>query len=210
MDAMTNNIPLVVMSTVYGAQVAGWMTLVQRIVGAPLALLTGSVGQVYFEELSNAKGKHSSSIAELLRRRVRQHAYIAMAIGSVASIGSLFIPLVFGSEWTKAVVCAWIMIPMMVAGFTASPFGFTLEVLQRQDLHLARETARASIMLAALVAARMLQANWWEALGLISAAGTMNAVVYLSIAARAVRAYEYVLRRQPLSRAECNTALDAI
>ena len=78
-----------------------------------------------------------------------------MGVTAGALLGLLapfVVPVLFGDRWRPAVLCLELSLPIIVSGFIASPFGATLDVLERQDLHLLRDIIRGLIMSAALAA----------------------------------------------------------
>jgi O-antigen/teichoic acid export membrane protein len=122
--------------------------------------------------------------------RLRQLAKLSF-IGAVpiAILAPLVIPTLFGSSWKNSIVCLELLIPMMVLTFISSPFGCTLDVLERQDIHLLRDIVRLLFTLASLGLAYWLKLEWRISLALISLAGCLGAGVYLWISWIGVRDY---------------------
>ena len=82
-----------------------------------------------------------------------------------------------------------ILSPMMYAGFVSSPFGFVVDVLRRQDLHLLRDSVRAGIMALALAISVHIHAGWRGSLAIISFAGVVNGIVYLVVSRHAISSH---------------------
>jgi len=78
---------------------------------------------------------------------------------------------------------------MMYAGFVSSPFGFVVDVLRRPDLHLLRDSVRATIMALALAISAHTHADWRTSLAIISFAGVVNGIVYLLVSRHAISSH---------------------
>jgi O-antigen/teichoic acid export membrane protein len=196
METSANNLPLVFMAFVYGASVAGWIALVQNVISLPMAMLSRNIGQVYFGELAEMKRNNPHLMMRAYISRVRKLTMLSViCAGPIAALAPLVIPWLFGYAWKNSTVCLELLIPMMVMSFISSPFGCTLDVLQRQDLHLLRDSVRIFLVLASLGLAYWFKPDWRISLALISLAGTVGAGVYIWISWIGIRDYQILLSR---------------
>jgi O-antigen/teichoic acid export membrane protein len=195
LDSLSGNLPLLFLGAFVGTTMAGWYTFLQQTLLYPMNLLSVNIALAYYGEIVQLRQTSPELMLGVFRRRIREMATLGLVIVLALNlIAPWFVPLVFGTRWNGAVTCLQILSPMVLIGFAASPTGSTPEALQRQDLHLIREVFRSTVTVLALAAAYVLRANWFAALGVISAAGVVNYAFYLWISWFAIRSY---IRRPP-------------
>jgi O-antigen/teichoic acid export membrane protein len=187
LDSATGAMPLLFIAAQFGPTSAGLYTLVQRVLTMPFALLTVNLGQLVFGDLAELRRSDPSALMLVFRRRVLQVALAGLVlILPLLFIVPLLLPRIFGERWSAAGLYFLILSPMTYAGFVAAPFGFVIDVLRRQDLHLLRDSVRAAIMGFALALAAELHTSLRVSLGLIALAGVLNGIFYLLISWRAI------------------------
>jgi O-antigen/teichoic acid export membrane protein len=104
----------------------------------------------------------------------------------VAVVSPFAFGVLFGPEWRDAGLYAAVLAPMnyflMVFGTT----GGILDVVERQDLHLAREVLRVVLMGGAVVVAAALHLPPLSAVGAVSIAGSLTYFLYGAVSWRAI------------------------
>jgi O-antigen/teichoic acid export membrane protein len=131
-------LPSLFFAVIYGAQVAGWFLLAQRVVAMPMRLLGVSVGQVYLSEAPRLyRADHARMYALFMSTTGRLFAVGILSMGIVALVGPELFAMVFGDEWTETGRYARFLAPMYIAQLAVSPTGETLTIVERQDLRLA-------------------------------------------------------------------------
>ena len=177
LEALFSNSPLLVIASLYGVVVAGWVTLVQRLIFLPALMLAVNIGQVVLGEMSNLVATDLPALEHTFWRRLKQVSILgSLACILIAVAAPMAITLVFGKQWRNAAICAELLLPMVLGSMVSSVFGAALDVLQRQDLHLAREVGRFIILAVAMSTIYFIRPSWKGALGTI---GAMSAVAYL-------------------------------
>lgn len=146
-------LPAVLVALLYGPALAGFFALSQRVVGLPVRLFSDSASQVFLGEIANAS--HSQLI-----RLFKKTTLLFFGIGVVGMAPLLFagpwlFALVFGEPWREAGVIVQILIPLHLARFIVRPVSQTLNVLQRQDMHL------LSTIIAGLALMLSFGGGWW-------------------------------------------------
>lgn len=177
LESLFLNVPIIVMATLYGVSVAGWIALVQRIFFMPGLLLARNLGQVILGEMSKVAASDVSQLEHLFWRRFRQMSITGIcACIPVAAAAPFVMPIVFGPQWKSAWVCAELLLPMLLGCFTSAVFGTALDVLQRQDLHLVREIGRFILLVIAMATIFVVRPRWQVSLGIV---GVMSAIAYV-------------------------------
>jgi O-antigen/teichoic acid export membrane protein len=125
--------PLFLLSILYEPAVSGRFALVQRIVSAPMNVMTAAATEVFKSDLLAA--------ADQQRREsvYRQTAkLLAAAAAPIALIGVLLGPwvitLALGERWREAGIYAAILAPMYAVRLIGSPMGYVLIFFRRLQL----------------------------------------------------------------------------
>ena len=180
LNAATLQAPLLLLAVFYGPVTAGLFALGQRVLAAPMSLIGTAVGNVYYSALSAVSRTDKKRMQPLFWRTTKRLALLGAAPAVLAGIaGPWACRLLFGSQWAEAGTYLRLCAPMLLVQFVASPLGGTLDVLERQDLHLAREVVRQLLSLGALVAARLLAFDAWTAVLAFGVAGAIGNLVYI-------------------------------
>lgn len=178
LEALFSNAPLVVLTSLYGATLAGWVTLANRVFFLPGLLLTRNIAQVVLGEMAQVVAAGNARRLEyLFWKRLKQLSLLGMGLCIAAGASApVVIPFVFGKQWTNAWICAELLMPSLLGNLVAVVFGSALDVLQRQDLHIVRELGRTAILIVAMGALYLFRPNWKWALAVV---GTMSIFAYV-------------------------------
>jgi O-antigen/teichoic acid export membrane protein len=194
LNAVGLRLPVLMLSALYGPQVAGWYFLSQRVVAIPSAIIGQAVSGAYLTEAADIHRRLPPPQAirrqyALLRKMVLMSALIGLPYLALALAGPWLFPFVFGREWYEAGRYAQPMAFMFFLQFVSSPTGSTVSVLERQDLHMLREITRVGLVAGSLVLAAHVQAEPLTAVIYLSAAGVISYVIYLLISVYAIYAH---------------------
>ncbi len=182
LDAFTGALPTLVIADRFGPAAAGVFTIVNRVLLAPIALITINVSQIYFGELAELHRARSTGMLTLFYRRLLQVALLgAVMVGSMVLVVPLVLPTVLGPQWGAASTYFLILSPMIFAGFVSVAFSGVIDVLHRQDLHFLRDSLRAVVLIVAVTYAAWYDLAALPTLKVISLAGCLNGMLYLAI-----------------------------
>jgi len=156
--ALLNNanlvLPRMIFAALYGLQVAGWFELAHRLLGLPLSLIGQSVAKVYFAECARINQQEPQKLLSLFWTTLRIQAFVGLAALAIVALPAPWVfGLLLGPQWVEAGWYVLALSLMFLFQFIATPLAFTLEVLERQDLHLAREVMRIVLLSIAAAAA---------------------------------------------------------
>ena len=123
-------VPILIIAAVAAGPEAAFLMLAMRAMGLPMALIGGSVAQVYLAEA----GQHlrDGTLAAFTRKTMLSLAKLGTPFLVLAGGLSPFLfPIIFGEEWRRAgVILAWLT-PYFVFQFVASPISMLLHVASR-------------------------------------------------------------------------------
>lgn len=194
-------LPTILLAVFYGPQVAGWFALSQRILGSPMTLITTSVTKVYLSESSEYMLHARHKLYPLFIKTVRNIFLVGLAIIFVMVIllPSMFSTL-FGAEWANAGNYVRLLGIMYLSQFVANSVGSTIDVMERQDLHLYREIARVSIVLGALLLSYYTGQSASTSILVYGLASTIGYLIHLGLSWAAVQKYRYYAAEQEVEQ----------
>lgn len=188
----TNILPIL-FAAFFGAHIAGGIDLAQRIFGIPMQLAANSASQVFMSELAACRSQRPGSTAsalELFWKTIRTQAVLGVPAVIAAIPGPWLIPIIFGPEWIDSGIFLTILSLHFYARFIVSPTNGTLEILERQGLHMIREIVRVVLLSAAVFTAWIGDYSPLLAVILYSAAGFIFNIQSLVLHWRVIRFYE--------------------
>ncbi|MFF2484026.1 lipopolysaccharide biosynthesis protein [Paenibacillus sp. NPDC058071] len=175
-------LPLIMITAYYGPYTAGLMALGQRILGSPMTLIMTSVRHVYLSESSEYANNAPEKLYPLFLRTVRNVFIIGLLIILVIVIlGPSTFAFLFGNEWEKSGHIIRILSIMYLSQFVANSVGTTIDVMERQDLHLYREIIRTVIIIGALLYGELSKQPAETAILYFSLASTVGYVLHLGL-----------------------------
>jgi O-antigen/teichoic acid export membrane protein len=120
LDVLALQVPVLLLAKFFGPTVVGLFALSTRVIGAPLALLSSCVGQVYYQWMAEAS--HRKENASYVFRIA---FYLLLIVAGPLLIIVLFSPslfsVIFGEEWRTAGEYARILMVPLAAKFVVSP-----------------------------------------------------------------------------------------
>lgn len=135
--------PTFFISTIYGAEAAGWYALVVRLLALPMDLIAQTILTIYMAEASSLWRERSPGLRKLMWKTVAG----GFAISVVPALlliryGENLFGWVFGSEWQSAGRFAGIMAIAFMFRFAISPISQTLNMLGGQKHQLLLDAVR--------------------------------------------------------------------
>jgi len=129
--------PVILIGSRFGAEIAGYYALATRMMGAPVSLLGGAVRDV-FKRAANEEFRMLGHCRSIYQRTflVLMGLSLVMIIFVIPFAEPIFI-LAFGAQWALAGVMATWLVPLYALGFMASPLSYTFYIVQKQNIDLA-------------------------------------------------------------------------
>jgi O-antigen/teichoic acid export membrane protein len=155
-------------------------------------LLGMAMSQVYSGEaadLMRGTGARLSAtgMQSLLSKTIRTALLLGLPLLLMAATAPWVFPLIFGQSWLEAGIYAVPFGVMSFVSFAFIPTGSTVDVLQRQDLHLLREGGRLVLTAGALALSVLLRLQPRIAMIVLSAAGAIGFGFYGLVSVYAIR-----------------------
>lgn len=149
-NAAAAQLPVLLVASRFGADIAGLLALSMRTLGAPLALVGRSVLDVFkrqaaasFRERGECRGEYLNTFKVL----ALGSAVFCLFLGTISE--QLFV-IAFGDEWGKAGTIAVWMLPMFAFRFIASPLSYMVYIAGKQHLDLIWQVSLLAMTLISL------------------------------------------------------------
>jgi len=121
----------------YGAATAGFFSLAQRAMGAPMAFLGMAIANVFLSELPRIKENEPKRLMRFYLTACRNLSLVGLPIVAGATLILWYgVEFIFGKEWSEAALFALCLAPLFLGQFIVVPLSQTLTVLGRQDVQL--------------------------------------------------------------------------
>jgi O-antigen/teichoic acid export membrane protein len=168
-----SNLPPLLLSSFYGAEVAGQCGVAYRIVTAPLAIASLPLGAIFTGVVSRTP---DLSLVVRLARKVflANLLLVSIPILLFGAAAPAIAPAALGDRW---MITGWIIAAFALIGAAqslAAPFTEITSIFRSQALRFAIESVSATVVVTAIVAGGM---NRWSALQTIwvmSSAGALS------------------------------------
>ncbi|UJW76407.1 lipopolysaccharide biosynthesis protein [Rhizobium sp. SL42] len=129
-------LPLILISHRFGADIAGYVAMAFRMLGAPISLLGSAVLDVFKRRASEswrATGSCRGPYLETLTVLAAGSMVVTIAFYLVGV--ELFV-FAFGPEWAEAGRVALILLPLFAMRFVSSPLSYTFFIAEKQPIDL--------------------------------------------------------------------------
>ena len=121
-NALALQLPVFMLSAIYGLRVVGMFTLAHSVLVLTSSLISTSMGQVYFAEVSKMTRENSRELKNLYLATTKKLLFIGTPLIIIPSLLAPFLfPVVFGPVWSEA---GWYCLPLAIvaiANFVISP-----------------------------------------------------------------------------------------
>jgi lipopolysaccharide exporter len=184
LNALAFHIPTPLIAAAYGLPVAGFFSLVQRVLGVPLSVIGASVGDALLQRVSQHARDAPDQALRLFRLTALGLLALAVPLAVVVIVlAPLTFAFIFGEEWRFAGTLAAVMAPWYAAAVVVSPLSRVVLVYRGQATKLIYDVlslgvAIASISLAASQGLAPVMAVWYLSLGQAGAYGVYLVILY--------------------------------
>jgi O-antigen/teichoic acid export membrane protein len=197
LDALGLQLPQILFAAFYGAEVAGWFALGQRVIAAPLNIVVDSVSQVYFGEAARLPRDNPKAMRSLFLKLTGRLALTGgLPVAVICALAPWFFTIVFGPGWEMAGRYVQILGLMFAVRFAIVPLSHTLNVLERQDLYLIWDGTRLVLVVGALLMGRLLAFSHIAAIGVYSLSMLSAYLLLWGLAWHALKSRSKVLKRR--------------
>lgn len=181
------NLPVLVISALYGDVRAGLLGLTVRVIATPSTIIGQAVSQVFTGESGARIREPGQALGALLRRTTLRLA----AVGSIPALvlicaGPQLFGFVFDPHWVESGRYAQILSLAYLAGFIAAPLASTLFLLEHQGQLLIWSAARVVLTTAGPAVCGLLHLPITTAIATLCCGQVLGYALLYVLCARAV------------------------
>ncbi|MBN1180641.1 MAG: oligosaccharide flippase family protein [Bacteroidales bacterium] len=174
--AFLNNLswqlPALLLAVFFSQAIVGYYSLAYRLIKLPMSLIGSSIGQVFFQNVSEVRDD-PDQLAILVKMVFQRLTSIGLFPALLVTVsGPELFRFFLGEKWTEAGVFVQILGLWMFVWFISSPLSYMFTVLEKQEYFLIVHIAILSTRLLSLVVGGLFQ-NVYIALGLFSGTGIL-------------------------------------
>lgn len=186
LNAGTRFAPQLLIATLYGVPAAGAFYVADRVVGAPITLVGGSLAQVYYGEAA-AIYRAGKDVSKLFRSIVIR----LFVIGIVPAIllfayGDNVFPIVFGENWSDGGEVISLLAPLLLARFVVSPVAQTLSIAKRQNVNMFGQLVLFVLAVGAIIGGHEYGLELFDVILVYSIATAVGYIFFFVLTYRAV------------------------
>ncbi|MEM7736753.1 MAG: oligosaccharide flippase family protein [Deinococcota bacterium] len=155
LQMLSMHLPSLLLAAVYSAQVAGWFSLGQRVLEAPINLLAKSAAQVYLGTASKIKRNNPEALRGFYQKMLFRQTALSLPLMLLAMLPAPWLfPWLFGRAWQVAGHYVQSLALMFFLQFLAQTVAVeTLTLVDKQDWFLFSEIAKAGCVLTVFILA---------------------------------------------------------
>lgn len=130
-SVISQQLPLLMLGSLYGTQAAAFFGLAMRIVSSPTGLIADAIGKVFYKksvDMVNLK----LNIFDFVKKSFINLYKIAIVIFVPIFIISFFFGKIFGDNWSNSELITRIMLPWLFLSFLHNPVSWIITVLNKQ------------------------------------------------------------------------------
>lgn len=182
-NAASAQLPVLVLTSVFGPLYAGYYSLTQRVLGAPMSIIATAFGDV-FKQRASRQYSETGECAALWSATFKRLVILAiLPFLAVAALSPMLFPVLFGEEWREAGYFARALAPYFGLALIASPLSRMLYVAEKQHVDLMWQIGLAlSVGVALYLGSSTGQPRL--AVGAFGAAYSLMYVIYLLVSRR--------------------------
>lgn len=136
LNTAASQMPVLILTALFGATTAGFYMLAQRVIAAPVALVAGAAGDVFRQEASAAYVRNGNCLAVYKRTFARLFVIAVPACVAFFFLAPPLFSTIFGAQWVMAGEYAQILTPVLFFTFVLSPLSSTFMIAEKQKLDL--------------------------------------------------------------------------
>lgn len=144
-NAASGQMPVLLLNALFSATTAGFFTLTQRVMAAPMALVAGALGEVFRQEASQAYIHQGNCIAIYRKTFKRLFVISILPFCTLFIIAPDIFALIFGVQWRVAGEYAQILVPKFFFDFVVGPLSAMFMIAEKQRLDLLWQIVLVSI-----------------------------------------------------------------
>ena len=160
-------VPLLLITSLYGSASAGLFGMAQRVVALPVILVGGAISQVFIGELAARRRGGTTQLAPLFMAVSKRLAFVGVVGAAVVVVAApVLFAVALGDEWRTSGQMARALAAGLLVQLVAAPVSQAAIIAGKNLVQLLWDVGRLALCVAAIVAASWaglsdVGAVWW-------------------------------------------------
>ncbi|MBE0376695.1 lipopolysaccharide biosynthesis protein [Pseudoalteromonas prydzensis] len=133
-NSLSVNLLNLVIGSIYSLSTLGFYSLLQRVLGMPIAILGTSIGQVFYKEIVKEKKLTGKGDVIFVKTAINLVIISVLAFIPVYFFLPKLFGIVFGENWIIAGEYAQILVPLFALRFVTSALTLTNSAFEKQNI----------------------------------------------------------------------------
>lgn len=138
-NAISQSLPVLILASFFGPAAAGFFSLGRSVLLAPVSLIGGSIGNVFFPNIVEIINRGENPIRFLNKATIATFLVGLIPFAFIMFFGPYIFDFVFGAEWYVAGEYAQWMALWLLISLAARPLIATIPVVEMQGMFLLYE-----------------------------------------------------------------------
>lgn len=194
-NALTLQVPLLLITYYFGNEVAGFFGIGQRVIGMPIVLLTSVLGQVFYSVAAKVMHTESARVFQLFKKVTRKAVLYGLPIFAIlAMLAPSLFAFAFGEEWRVSGEYVQRLLPVFYLQLVTVPVSQTLYLLGHQKTQFLWDASRLVSIVILFFLAHMQR---WDILTVLTGYAILGSIFYgifLFLSYRALRKFAFGTR----------------
>jgi len=135
-NAISAQMPVFLLTAFFGPVVVGYLSLTQRMLGAPISIVSAAFADVFKQKASRDFNTFGNCRAIWISTFIQLMLLSVLPFAILTFVAPNFFAFVFGEPWREAGKYAQMLAPYYFLAFTVSPLSRTLYVAEKQKYDL--------------------------------------------------------------------------
>jgi O-antigen/teichoic acid export membrane protein len=150
-------IPVLILSALYGSEVTGSFGFAQKIVSLPLGLIGVAISQVFFSEGATLSKEDPEKLLKLTTSTSKRLLLLGFLVAAIIiPFGPSIFALVFSDSWREAGVYSQVLSVMLIIRFAVNPISQALSIIEKQGAQFLLDLLRVLAIIAVFYISKLL------------------------------------------------------
>lgn len=165
-NSISQNLPVLLLSSLYSTEIAGIYALTVRVLQAPTNLMGASTKEVYYQKASRVHANGGNFFNLYIKTTLGLLKLFIFPFFVVLLFGDYLFGFVFGSRWNESGVFAQILILWFACGFINNPAIVSYSILNIQKIQMRLEMISFFLRILAIYLGYYLFKSYYMSIGL--------------------------------------------
>ncbi|MBD1580940.1 lipopolysaccharide biosynthesis protein [Pseudoalteromonas sp. S16_S37] len=129
-------LPNILLSSFFGTRYSGFYILLQRVVGSPISILGGAIGDVFRQKAGEQYSTNKCCDIIFISTLKKLILVSILPFGLLYAFSPYMFGVIFGEEWSKAGDYVRLLTPFFFSQFVFSPLSFMFFVAEKEKQNL--------------------------------------------------------------------------